>query len=164
MKITYTFFLCVLHVFPISSKLTCKNMKLFFQDCKEELTVDTVTSFDRRGTGYEEQMDHSHLFYNLIWSVVYCLVRELHLDGRRIMCNYQKAKHQHRKEDWECNKELINCKRIDNQVSLFGLATWSNWFSQNCCGITESKRNKAYIKAEVQRVSEDRVRKKKGQT
>jgi len=42
---------------------------------------------------------------------VCCSVRELHLDGRtdeettrikatKIFCKHQKAKHQHRKEDW----------------------------------------------------------------
>jgi hypothetical protein len=61
----------------------------------------------------------------------------LHLDGRtdeettrikvtRIFCKHQKAKHQHRKEDRECSTEFINCRRIDKQVCLFGLATWSN--------------------------------------
>jgi hypothetical protein len=34
-------------------------MKLFFQDCKEKLTLDEVTSVDRQVTGYVQQMDHS---------------------------------------------------------------------------------------------------------
>jgi len=84
--------------------------------------------------------------------------------GQNFFVNTKKQNINTEKKTGECSTEFINCRRIDKQACVFGLATWSNWFSQKCCGIAESKWSKAYGKAEVQKVSDDRLGKKKGQT
>jgi hypothetical protein len=55
-------------------------------------------------------------------------------------------------------------RELINRVIWFGhVEQMEDRFSQNCCGLIESKKNKAYRKAGVHRVSEDRCG-KKGQT